>query len=57
MPREYMKHSQKAGRHGAGPMGHPEAAAGSQAESCRASRMALDAGSERNEQSPGAFAP
>lgn len=57
MPREYMKHSQKAGRHGAGPMGHPEAAAGSQAESCRASQMALDAGSERNEQSPGAFAP
>lgn len=50
MPREYMKHSERAGRHGTGPMGHPGAAVGSQAESCRVSWMALDAGSERNEE-------
>jgi len=55
MPWEYVKHSQRAGRHGAGPMGHPEGAAGSQAEHCRASQIALDACSERDEQSPGAF--
>lgn len=38
-------------------VGHPEAAAGSQAEYCPASQMALDAFSERNGQSFGAFPP
>lgn len=57
MPWEYLKHSQRAGRRGTGPTGHPEAAAGSQAEYCKASQTASDACSERSEQSPGAFPP